>query len=101
MEVLKRTTMERDFICAYFGGDQSGITWTISARGFASLKQAEKHGLFMMPMAGCFGFAVISEDQDAWILYDQFSMLPNNVSVGRDHLNNYNVTNAPKLEMVA
>ena len=93
--------MQGDFICAYFGGDQSGITWTISARGFASLKQAEKHGLFMMPMAGCFGFAVISEDQDAWILYDQFSMLPNNVSVGRDHLNNYNVTNAPKLEMVA
>ena len=93
--------MQRDFICAYFGGDQSGITWTISARGFASLKQAEKHGLYMMPMAGCFGFAVISEDQDAWILYDQFSMLPNNVSVGRDHLNNYNVTNAPKLEMVA
>lgn len=93
--------MQRDFICAYFGGDQSGITWTISARGFASLKQAEKHGLYMMPMAGCFGFAVISEDEDAWILYDQFSMLPNNVSVGRDHLNNYNVTNAPKLEMVA
>jgi len=52
-------------------------------------------------MAGCFGFAVISEDQDAWILYDQFSMLPNNVSVGKDDLNNYNVTNAPKLEMVA
>ena len=93
--------MQRDFICAYFGGDQSGITWTITARGFGSLKQAEKHGLFMMPMAGCFGFAVISEDQDAWILYDQFSMLPNNVSVGRDHLNNYNVTNAPKLEMVS
>jgi hypothetical protein len=93
--------MQRDFICAYFGGDQSGITWTISARGFASLRQAEKHGLYMMPMAGCFGFAVISEDEDAWILYDQFSMLPNNVSVGKDDLNNYNVTNAPKLEMVA
>ena len=93
--------MQRDFICAYFGGDQSGITWTITARGFGSLKQAEKHGLYMMPMAGCFGFAVISEDQDAWILYDQFSMLPDNVSVGQDDLNNYNVTNAPKLEMVA
>ena len=93
--------MQRDFICAYFGGDQSGITWTITARGVGSLKQAEKHGLYMMPMAGCFGFAVISEDEDAWILYDQFSMLPNNVSVGKDDLNNYNVTNAPKLEMVA
>ena len=101
MEVLKRTSMERDFICAYFGGDQSGITWTITARGFASLRQAEKHGLFMMPMAGCFGFAVISEDRDAWIVYDQFSMLPNNVSITRDDFMNFTVTNAPKLEMVA
>ena len=33
-----------DFICAYFGDD-----WTITARGFSSLKQAEKHGLYMMP----------------------------------------------------
>ena len=49
----------KDFICAYFGKD-----WTITARGFGSLRQAESHGKFMMPMAGCFGFAVISEDQD-------------------------------------
>ena len=40
----------KDFICAYFGKD-----WTITARGFGSLKQAESHGKFMMPMAGCFG----------------------------------------------
>ena len=53
-----------DFICAYFGGDQSGITWTITARGFASLKQAEKHGLYMLPTAGVFGFAVIAEHED-------------------------------------
>jgi len=89
-----------DFICAYFGGDQSGITWTITARGFSSLKQAEKHGLFMMPTAGVLGFAVISENEDAWIVYDQFSMLPPNVSVGTKDFNNYNVTNAPKLQLV-
>ena len=93
--------MQRDFICAYFGGDQSGITWTITARGFASLKQAEKHGLYMMPTAGVFGFAVIAEDEDSWTLHTDYSMLPDCVSVGPDDLNGYNVTNAPQLEMVA
>ena len=91
-----------DFICAYFGGDQSGITWTITARGFASLKQAEKHGLYMLPSAGVFGFAVIAEHEDDWVLYDQFSILPPNVSVGQDsnNLNNYTVKPAPKLQFV-
>lgn len=91
-----------DFICAYFGGDQSGITWTITARGFASLRQAEKHGLFMLPTAGVFGFAVIAEHEDDWVLYDQFSILPPNVSVGQDpkQLNNFSVTNVPALEFV-
>ena len=55
-----------DFICAYFGSD-----WTITARGFSSAKQAEKHGLFMMPVPGCFGFAVIAEDNNGWQL-DEF-----------------------------
>jgi len=77
-----------DFICAYFGGDQSGITWTITARGFASLKDAEKHGLFMMPTAGIFGFAVIAEHEDDWVLYDQFSMLSGKETVTQDKLNN-------------
>ena len=40
---------QTDFICAYFGKD-----WTIY-RGFGSAKQAEKHGLYMMPTAGVFG----------------------------------------------
>ena len=89
-----------DFICAYFGGDQSGITWTITARGFGSLRQAEKHGLFMMPTAGVFGFAVIAEHEDDWVLYTDRSMLPPNVSVGIKDFNNYEVSNSPKLVMV-
>ena len=89
-----------DFICAYFGGDQSGITWTITSRGFASLKQAEKHGFYMMPMAGCFGFAVIAEGHGMWTLREDLSILPNNISVGKDNSNNYSVTNAPKLQFV-
>ena len=76
-----------DFICAYYGKD-----WTITARGFSSLKQAEKHGLYMMPMAGCFGFAVISEDPDSWIVFDQFSVLSGKETVTRDDFKNFTVT---------
>ena len=50
----------QDFICVYFGKD-----WAINARGFASARQAEKHGLYMMPVPGCFGFAVIEEGKSS------------------------------------
>ena len=92
--------MPTEFICAYFGGDQSGITWTITARGFGSLKEAEKHGLYMMPMAGCFGFAVIVQGDDFWQLREDFSVLPDNVSVSMSDYNNFSVTNAKQLEYV-
>ena len=83
-----------DFICAYFGKD-----WTITARGFGSAKQAEKHGLYMMPTAGVLGFAVIVEDKDGWVVDPAYSILPPNVSVTQD-LNGFNVTLAPKLQKV-
>tara|TARA_S200002703_G_scaffold146088_2_gene140881 strand:- start:3767 stop:4048 length:282 start_codon:yes stop_codon:yes gene_type:complete len=91
--------MTTDFICAYFGKGSDGEEWTITARGFASLKQAEKHGLFMMPTAGVFGFAVIQETKDWWQVRDDYSILPDNVSVTQD-LNSFKVTTAPKLELV-
>ena len=83
-----------DFICAYFGKD-----WTITSRGFGSAKQAEKHGFYMMPTAGVFGFAVIAEDKDGWVIDHAYSILPPNVSVTQD-LNCFNVTFAPKLQEV-
>ena len=46
----------------------------------------------MMPMAGCFGFAVISEDPDAWIVFDQFSMLSGKETVTRDDFKNFTVS---------
>ena len=88
-----------DFICAYFGKGSDGKEWTITARGFASLRQAEKHGLYMMPTAGVLGFAVISENEEAWILYTDYSILPPNTSVTQD-LNSFNVTTARQLEYV-
>ena len=88
-----------DFICAYFGKGSDGKEWTITARGFGSLRQAEKHGLYMMPTAGVFGFAVIAEDKDGWVLDQAYSILPPNVSVTQD-LNGFNVTLAPKLQEV-
>jgi len=94
---MLRGTPMTDFICAYFGDD-----WTITARGFSSLKQAEKHGLYMMPTAGVFGFAVISENEDAWVVYDQFSILPpTNHSIERVENNNFKVSlNIPSLQYV-
>ena len=75
-----------DFICAYFGKD-----WTITARGFATAKQAEKHGKFMMPTAGVFGFAVIAEDADGWQLNPDCSMLSGKEKVIQDDLNNFKI----------
>lgn len=77
----------REFICAYFGSD-----WTITARGFASAKQAEKHGLFMMPMAGCFGFAVVEETEDSWRVSEEHSIHPPVWSIAQTDLNNYSIS---------
>ena len=76
-----------DFICAYFGKD-----WTITARGFESLEHAESHGKFMMPIPGCLGFAAISEKPDAWIVFDQFSMLSGKEYITRDDFQNFTVS---------
>ena len=76
----------KDFICAYFGKD-----WTITARGFATAKQAEKHGLFMMPTAGVFGFAVIAESDNGWQLDEFRSMLSGKEKVTQTDLNNFEI----------
>ena len=77
-----------DFICAYFGSD-----WTITARGFSSARQAEKHGLYMMPVPGCFGFAVIQENENGWKVCDDRSVLsPNNKVTQTNDLNTFNVS---------
>ena len=75
-----------DFICAYFGSD-----WTITARGFGSLKQAESHGKYMMPMAGCFGFAVIAQDDKMWTLREDFSVLSGKETITQTDLQNFNI----------
>lgn len=94
----------KDYICVYFGHDSKnpGKWWNISAKGFASAKEAEKHGLFMMPTAGVFGFAVIEETEDCWEVVDDCSMLPPNVSVGCTYDRGivYSVQPAPTLVMV-
>ena len=77
----------RDFICAYFGKD-----WTITARGFSSARQAEKHGLYMMPVPGCFGFAIIQEDGLEWQLNTDRSMLSGKETVSLDNLGNFAIS---------
>ena len=77
-----------DFICAYFGSD-----WTITARGFSSARQAEKHGLYMMPTAGVFGFAVIQEAEKGWEVCDECSILSPASKVTQNiGLNTFSVT---------
>lgn len=90
-----------DNLCIYFGHDSNnpGKWWNITARGFASAKQAEAHGKFMMPTAGVFGFAVIEERQNTWQVHDDYSMLPPNVSIGLSD-GQYSVQPAPKLEII-
>ena len=77
----------KDFICVYFGKD-----WAINARGFASSKQAEKHGLFMMPVPGCFGFAVIEEGKSSWDVNWDCSMLSGKETVSQDNLGNFAIS---------
>lgn len=91
----------QDFICIYFGHDSNnpGQWWNITARGFASAKQAEKHGLYMMPTAGVFGFAVVSETEDTWQVNDDLSILPPNVSIGLSN-GQYNIQPAKQLQFV-
>ena len=67
-----------DFICV------DSVKTGQSCRGFGSAKQAEKHGLYMIQTAGVFGFAVIAEDKDGWVIDPTHSILPPNVSVTQD-----------------
>ena len=77
----------RDFICVYFGKD-----WAINARGFTSARQAESHGKYMMPVPGCFGFVVIEEDIDCWIVDWDRSMLSGKETVTQDNLGNFAIS---------
>ncbi len=76
----------KEFICAYFGKD-----WTITARGLVFVKKEEKHGLFMMPTAGGFGFAVIAESDNGWQLDEFHSMLSGKEKVTQTDLNNFEI----------
>jgi hypothetical protein len=91
-----------DFICVYFGHDSANPDkwWNINAKGFASAKQAESHGKFMMPTAGVFGFAVIRELEDEWEVIDNFSMLPPKVSISCDRLGIFNIQPASQFQTV-
>jgi hypothetical protein len=75
------------FVCLYFGKQEqlSSEWWNITARGFYSAKDAERHGKYMMPTAGVLGFAVIKENEDSWELIERESMLPSNYSLSCDN----------------
>lgn len=84
--------MELDHICLYFGKDSDGKEWCINARGFSTPRQAEKHGLFMMPVPGCFGFAVITQGENFWQDREDLSILPDDRSITMGDYNNFKIT---------
>jgi len=89
--------MELDHICVYFGKGSDGEEWSITARGFSTPRQAEKHGLFMMPVPGCFGFAVITQGESEsgpcfWQVREDLSILPNDRSITMGDYNNFKIT---------
>tara|TARA_B100001094_G_scaffold327296_1_gene385197 strand:+ start:54477 stop:54716 length:240 start_codon:yes stop_codon:yes gene_type:complete len=77
----------KNFICAYFGSD-----WTITTRGFSSARQAEKHGLYMMPTAGIFGFAVIEENTSSWDVNWDRSILSGKETITLTNFGNFEVS---------
>lgn len=74
------------FTCCHFGAD-----WSITSKGFASARAAERHGFWHMPTAGVLGFAVIKETEDSWSVDEFRSMLPDQRAISQDELGNFHV----------
>ena len=87
---------DSSFTCCFFGAD-----WSITAKAFASARAAEQHGLWHMPTAGVFGFAVIKETEDSWSVDEFHSILPPQHSISQDELGNFHVDlNVKPLEVI-
>ena len=84
-----------DFVCVYFGKD-----WCINARGFANVSDANKHGLFMMPTPGCFGFAVIVHGKGFWQVREDQSIMPDTMKVEMGDNNNFVITTVKQSQTV-
>ena len=91
----------KHFTCVYFGKEQSSDKWwNITARGFASAKQAEKHGLYMMPTAGVLGFAVIDEREVSWELVEDCSILPPTYSLEMTRIGAFEIQPSDRIEIL-
>jgi hypothetical protein len=86
-QLQERVDSITDYVCVYFGNN-----WCITARGFANIADAHKHGLFMMPTPGCFGFVVIVHGKEFWQVREDQSIMPDSMKVEMGDFNNFVVS---------
>tara|TARA_R110000868_G_scaffold94906_1_gene261359 strand:- start:1083 stop:1385 length:303 start_codon:yes stop_codon:yes gene_type:complete len=66
-----------EFICITFGPNEYNAQWDAKKSWwndkeyFTSKRQAEKHGLDKLSIAGVFGYVVIEEGEDYWEVVDE------------------------------
>ena len=66
-----------NYLCISFGNIPGKTEWYNEGSRHSCAFTAERWGLDLMPIAGCFGFVVIREnDDDTWQILEDYSMLP-------------------------
>jgi len=89
-----------NYLCISFGNIPGKTEWYNEGSRHSCAFTAERWGLDLMPIAGCFGFVVIKEnDDDTWQILEDYSMLPPNYSCGMKGFK-YFIQPAPALELV-
>ena len=87
-----------NYLCISFGNIPGSNEWYNEGSRHSCAFTAERWGLDLMPIAGCFGFVVIREnDDDTWQILEDYSMLPPNYSCGMKGFK-YFIQPAPALE---
>ena len=83
------------YICISFGNISGSPLWYNQKSYHSRAFTAERHGLDLMPIAGCFGFVVIREDDvDEWIVLEDYSVVPPDYELTRKN-HKYSIQPSP------
>ena len=90
-----------NFICIAFGPSENVARngWWNRKQRFDTLEQAKECGCDLLAAPGTFGYIVIEEHKDWWMIVDELGALNNAVSIGCHH-HTYFVQPAPQLQLV-
>ena len=95
---MNATNKNKMYVLLTFGSNKQGAThWWNNQERFDTQRSAERAGINCMPIAGVFGYVVIEETEDSWVVVDELT--PPNVSIGCKG-NSYSVQPAPQLTLV-